>query len=312
MRAFAFSPSAPEPNFAVPRRSRTWAEQGGGDASENLSRAMSSGVENHVVLITGAGGGLGGTMARGLLASGRRVVGLDVAQGADRLAALERDAAATGAGERLFTIVGDVRSIEDCVRVVDAAVERFGTVDAVVNCAGLGPYRTPDTRFYDIPARYWLELLDTNVNGPYLMARTVAPRLVAQGWGRIVNVTTSYSTMMRKGVSPYGPAKAALEAATASWAADLAGTGVTANVLIPGGAADTGMVPHDVYPDRSKLIAPKVMVAPIVWLTSRAADGFTGWRVIGNDWDPAQSVEANLARAAAPAAWPGLAGLPLP
>ena len=76
------------------------------------------------------------------------------------------------------------------------------------------------------------------------MAKALVPRLIAQGWGRIVNITTSHGTMVtRAGRPPYGPTKAALEAATVIWAKDLAGTGVTVNALLPGGAADTRMIP---------------------------------------------------------------------
>jgi NAD(P)-dependent dehydrogenase (short-subunit alcohol dehydrogenase family) len=86
-------------------------------------------------------------------------------------------------------------------------------------------------------------------------------------------------------------------------AQELEGTGVTANVLVPGGAADTRMVTQTAAPDRSKLIAPEVMVAPLVWLCSNASDSVTGRRFIGARWDsnlaPAEAAE----KAGAPAAW---------
>ena len=92
------------------------------------------------------------------------------------------------------------------------------------------------------------------------MGRTVAPYLMAQNQGRLVNVTTSLNTMIRGGNMPYGQSKASLEAATASWAEDfdVAGSAVTANVLVPGGAADTPMVPHESPYNREKLVKPKL------------------------------------------------------
>ena len=102
-----------------------------------------------------------------------------------------------------------------------------------------------------------------------MMAKAVAPALVAQGWGRIVNIVTSHFTMVMDGFSPYGPSKAALEAATVIWAKDLAGTGVTVNALLPGGPGNTRMIPLDEVPDRSTLVQPEVMMAPITWLMSR-------------------------------------------
>ncbi len=161
--------------------------------------------------------------------------------------------------------------------------------------------------FWDADPDAWQRLIDVNVRGTFLMARAAAPHLIAQGWGRIVNVTTSFNTMMRGGNMPYGQSKAALEAATASWADDLKDTGVTANVLVPGGAADTPMVPVESAYDRSKLNPPSVMVAPIRWLASAASDGVNGRRFIGRDWDPSLPDEEAAANAGAPAAWPDLA-----
>jgi len=259
-------------------------------------------LENIVVLVTGAGGGLGTAMTRGLLQAGRSVVGLDLAAARESLVALEREAALLGVGERFHGVVADIRSEADCERAVAAARERFGALHALVNNAGLGmsahslEAQDGKLRFYEMPADFWRAMFDTNVNGSFNMARTVAPHLVAQGWGRVVNVVTGLATMVRGGFTPYGPAKAALEAATAAWAEDLAGTGVTVNALLPGGAADTPMVPHASVGDRSTLIAPRTMVAPVVWLTSPAADRVNGLRIIGRDWDPDVPADANLAR----------------
>jgi NAD(P)-dependent dehydrogenase (short-subunit alcohol dehydrogenase family) len=66
--------------------------------------------------------------------------------------------------------------------------------------------------------------------------RAAAPAMIEAGWGRIINTSMSFSTMQRRGVSPYGPSKAALESETQIWAQDLAGTGVTVNANLPGGA----------------------------------------------------------------------------
>jgi Dehydrogenases with different specificities (related to short-chain alcohol dehydrogenases) len=101
--------------------------------------------------------------------------------------------------------------------------------------------------------------------------------------------------MMMEGFSPYGPSKAALEAATVVWAKDLAGTGVTVNALAPGGPANTRMIPATEVADRSTLIQPEVMIAPIVWLMSPRSDGVTGRRIIAKEWDAAR-LRANLRR----------------
>ena len=264
-----------------------------------------AGGEAHVLIVTGAGGGLGGAMSRGLLAAGRRVVAMDRTEGSAGLDALAADAAARGAADRLLTTIGNIRVPADCEAAVVRTLERFGEIGGLINNAGLGPFRRAGqpVTFLDVPTDYWTTLLDTNVNGAFNMTRATAPHLLANGWGRIVNVTTGLGTMVMEGMAPYGVAKAALEAASAIWAKELADTGVSVNVLIPGGAADTAMVPPDSEPDRSKLIAPEVMVAPIVWLTSHASDGTTGRRFIGKDWDPKAPLEQNLRTSMAPLAW---------
>jgi 3-oxoacyl-[acyl-carrier protein] reductase len=117
------------------------------------------------------------------------------------------------------------------------------------------------------------------------MARAAVPTMLAGGWGRIVNISVSEETMRRRGFSPYGPSKAALESATIIWAQDLADTGVTVNALLPGGATLTGMVPAS-FPEhrRASLLHPDIMVPPLLWLGSAQSDGVTGQRFNAREW----------------------------
>ena len=139
-----------------------------------------------------------------------------------------------------------------------------------------------------------------------MMTRAAIEPMLRQKWGRIIGVTTSLDTMIRGGNLPYGPSKAAIEAFVASIAQDLEGTGVTANVLIPGGATNTNFIPEDTSYIRDQLIQPNVMRDPIKWLASDEADDFSGNRVIASNWNNALSLEERLSVAAAPAAWPQL------
>src|SRR5947208_4024138 len=111
--------------------------------------------------------------------------------------------------------------------------------------------------------------------------------MMRQKWGRIVNVTTSLGTMIRDGAPTYGPSKAALEALSAIMATDLAGSGVTVNVLVPGGVTNTAMVPQEAGFDRQQMIQPDIMAPPLVWLVSDAAGTTTGRRFLAMHWDPA-------------------------
>jgi NAD(P)-dependent dehydrogenase (short-subunit alcohol dehydrogenase family) len=158
--------------------------------------------------------------------------------------------------------------------------------------------------FWEADPEKWWTMVAVNLRGPFYLSRAAAPHMIARKWGRIVNITTSFSTMIRAGNMPYGQTKAALEAGSASWAGDLAGTGVTVNVLIPGGAADTGMIPMEAMPDRTKLVPPQAMAAPIRFLASSVSDGVTGKRFVAQHFDPANPLSAP---GCAPVAWPDLA-----
>ncbi len=260
-----------------------------------------------IVIVTGAGSGLGRAMTLGLAACGARIAGADI--DTDGLAATI-NAAPEGA---VLAAPTDVRQEADCAEVVKTAISELGGLHMLVNCAGLGmpslrrDYATNRLNFWQAEPDAWQLLMDVNVRGTFLMGRAAAPYLIEQGWGRIVNVTTSFNTQMRGGNMPYGQSKASLEAASAAWADDLKDTGVSCNVLVPGGAADTPMVPPESPYERDKLTRPEVMVAPICWLASEASDGINGMRFIGRDWDPALPEQDAMNNAMAPAAWPELA-----
>jgi NAD(P)-dependent dehydrogenase (short-subunit alcohol dehydrogenase family) len=99
------------------------------------------------------------------------------------------------------------------------------------------------------------DVVATDLGGYFLVARVVVPRLLAAGAGRVVNVTMNHATMNRKGFVPYGPARAGAEALSRIVAADLAGSPVTVNLLLPGGAALTGLIPEDLPEEmRSRLL----------------------------------------------------------
>ncbi|MBL8386024.1 MAG: SDR family oxidoreductase [Burkholderiales bacterium] len=266
-------------------------------------------LRDRVVVITGGGRGLGLAMARALARAGCRVAISGARDGADLAAAAAELGGIAGAG-RVLARRADVASWEDCQALAGAVLERFGRIDALVNNAGRGMLEI-SPRFNTEPALFWTadpqgvrNIVDANVLGPFLMARACTPHMVAQGFGRIVNISTSLPTMVRKGYSPYGPSKAALEAMTAVWARDLDGTGVTVNALLPGGATDTRLLPGS-GPGRrgadGQLLAPELMAAPIVWLVSDASAASNGARYIARDWDPALPADQAAARARGPA-----------
>jgi NAD(P)-dependent dehydrogenase (short-subunit alcohol dehydrogenase family) len=135
--------------------------------------------------------------------------------------------------------------------------------------------------------------------------------MLAAKRGRIVTVTTSLGTMLREGYMLYGASKAAAEAATAVMSEDLKGTGVTANVLVPGGMTDTRIVPDEAVADRAKMLRPEIMVAPLLWLVSEAASDVTGRRFLAAHWDKALEPRRAAEKCGAPIAWKSIATMPI-
>ena len=264
-------------------------------------------LEGKVVLMTGAGRGMGREMSLALAEAGAKVAMIDIDE--DVLTAAARDAEAAGGQGCALPIVCDVTDADRAAATLDEILSRFGRLDMLVNDAVVGPERIGDHFFHDPPKFWqledalWRQMLEVNVYGPQLMARTVVPTMIEAGRGRIVNVTTSLNTMYRAGAGAYGPSKAALEAHTHIMAHDLEGTGVTANVLIPGGPVNTRMIPVASGVDREALIQPRVMRDPIVWLCSDDSDGVSGMRFIALRWDPALPRDERIETAGAPVAW---------
>jgi NAD(P)-dependent dehydrogenase (short-subunit alcohol dehydrogenase family) len=189
-----------------------------------------------------------------------------------------------------------VTSDADCARAVAETAAAFGRIDMLVNNAGRGmrlvseTFTTTPVPFWAVPTDAWETIVDINVNGAFRMAKAAMPGFLARGAGRIVNISTSDQTMVRAGYSPYGPSKAALEAMSRAWSRDVAATGVTVNVLLPGGATDTDLLPGGANRRGAdgNLLSPELMGPPIVWLASPLADGVNGRRLIARLFDPTQ------------------------
>jgi gluconate 5-dehydrogenase len=201
------------------------------------------------------------------------------------------EAAARQLGGAAFGLAADVRDERSVRHAIDAVVDRCGGIDLLVNNAGIG-MRTVNPRFLVDAQPFWevdphgfRDVIDTKVTGVFLVTRAVVPHMLAAGSGRIINISMSESTMIRAGFVPYGPSGAAVEAMSRIMSAELDGTGVTVNLLLPGGATATGMVPDDAPEEfKTRLLEPSVMRAPIVWLASSAAAGVHDQRIIANEF----------------------------
>jgi gluconate 5-dehydrogenase len=193
----------------------------------------------------------------------------------------------------------DVRSEDSVTSAVAWVRENWGSLDMLVNNAGIGMitvnsnFLTQPLPFLDVPPSKFKDVFDTNVFGYFLVSSAFArlflngtKRSEAKQAGRIVNVSINRETMTRRGFVPYGPSRAASEAMSYIMAEDLKPYKVAVNVLLPGGATNTGMIPIGT-PDeiRSRLLDPDVMARPIAFLASEEAEGLTGQRIVATDFD---------------------------
>jgi len=269
-------------------------------------------AQHQVAIVTGAASGIGRAMTLGLLGAGIDVAAVD--REVSWLDALRADAIGAGALQIVPADLTDPASFDS---IVAAVLGQSGRIDVLVNNAGIGQgsvrpdFRNQPLRFWEITPEQWGRFVAVNATAPLLMARAVVPHMLRAGRGRLVTVTTSLGTMVRGGYLLYGASKAAAEAATAIMAEDLAGSGVTANVLVPGGVTDTRIVPDGAGLDRARLLRPEIMVSPLLWLVSEAAAQVTARRFLAAHWDsalpPAQAAE----KCGAPIAWRSIATMPI-
>jgi NAD(P)-dependent dehydrogenase (short-subunit alcohol dehydrogenase family) len=244
-------------------------------------------LENRVLIVTGASVGLGKSMAKALARAGARVVLASPQR--EKLEAVAAEIESESGPGRALVVRADITQIDDCRTLLSQTLLHFGALHGLINNARRehrGPGLPEDGNslpFWKSNPEIWMQTLTVNVGGTFLLSHVVAPHLIAQRWGRIVNVSTSVDTMQRRNNSPYGVTKAAIDAASLIWAQDLIETGVTVNILLPGGTVDT---------DGTRVSTPERRYLPvdsmdeaIVWLASTRSDGKTGGRYVGRLWD---------------------------
>jgi 3-oxoacyl-[acyl-carrier protein] reductase len=264
-------------------------------------------LPGRVAIVTGASMGLGAVMARALAEQGVHVVG--VARNQKKLDDFASSVNDSLGRVAVHVLAGDVSSQEVCKSAVSCALEKFRRIDIIINNAGVGSnYARPEgfkgvLKFWDCDPQLWLESLRINAAGPFFLAHCAVPHMLERGWGRIINNTTNFHTMLGPGRASYGPGKAALEASTLIWSKELAGTGVTSNILIPGGPTATPIHEKSRGAPLDQMLRPEIMAAPVLWLASRASDGVTGMRFSAKSWDVDSPPEQAAARAGQPAAW---------
>ncbi|MEX1343495.1 MAG: SDR family oxidoreductase [Candidatus Limnocylindrales bacterium] len=226
-------------------------------------------TDRRVAMITGASGGLGRVLVPDLAADGWGLVVVGSSQ--ERLDTLVADAGLVA--DRTATVVADLRDASAAVSAVDAAYERFGRVDALAHLVGgwtggMHVGRSPDDPYRDmIDQHFW-----TSLN----VVRELAPRMIDAGFGRIAAVSSPMAAAPDAGMSAYGVGKAAQETLFAALAQEVAGTGVTVNVVrvraidTDGGASGS---------DKPDATTPAEISAALRYLFSDAARVVNGERL---------------------------------
>jgi NAD(P)-dependent dehydrogenase (short-subunit alcohol dehydrogenase family) len=184
-------------------------------------------LEGRAVVVSGSSRGIGRAVAAALAAEGAAVVvnGRDAAVVEAAAAELRAD------GARVAAVVGSAADEGVAAQLVAAAVDGFGRLDAVVNCAGTA--EPPGSSILSVSHDEWRQLLDAHVTSAFAVCRAAAPALVAQGHGSIVN-TSSFAFTGMFGGTGYPAGKGAVNSLTMALAAELAEHGVRANVVCPG------------------------------------------------------------------------------
>jgi NAD(P)-dependent dehydrogenase (short-subunit alcohol dehydrogenase family) len=247
-----------------------------------------------VAIVTGASKGIGRAYALALAQAGATVVATARMLGAAQEDVPEHTLAGLVASARQGQLAGrvvaaacDLEVEDDIVRMVDQALANFGTVDVLVNNAGLYPHHDP----LAVTVEEWDQIMRVNVRAPYLTIRQVAPHMIQQGRGSIINVTSRSAGFTHRerdraahdGLFVYGVSKAALNRLTTYFAEELRPHSVAVNALSPGGVLTDmwrQVAPADFEAARlsgkGKQPVPEVMGPALLYLAGQTAATMTG------------------------------------
>lgn len=190
-----------------------------------------------VVLVTGAGAGIGRAIAERFAGVGATVVVNDIdAESVDQTVAIINEAGGQATGG-----VADVSDSTAVGAMVDAAMEAHGRIDVLVNNAGLV---SPMLHFFEADEAWWRRIIDVNLTGHFLVSHPVARIMAKQGGGSIVNMSSGGATRAHRSFTAYDATKGGIEALTRAMALDLGPYNIRVNALMPGSIDTQGLDLH--------------------------------------------------------------------
>jgi NAD(P)-dependent dehydrogenase (short-subunit alcohol dehydrogenase family) len=195
---------------------------------------MSGSLQGKVAIVTGAANGIGRAIAERYGAEGAHVVVNDIGQaGAEAVAQ-----AIIAAGGSALAVTADVSDAAQVAALFDTALARFGTLDVLVNNAGL---TNTERHFLDADESWWNRIIAVNLSSAFLCGQRAAQIMARKGAGVIINMSSGGATRAHRGNAAYDAAKGGIEALTRAMALDLGPYGVRVNGLVPGSIDSKGM-----------------------------------------------------------------------
>ena len=197
---------------------------------------MYDSLQNKIVLVTGAGTGIGRALAERFAGAGCKVIVNDV--DADSAAATADSIKQKAEGYEFHASVGNVADWDSTVAAFVKAVEEHGTIDVLVNNAGMV---SPMLHFFEADETWWRRIIDVNLTGHFLCSHKAARIMAKAGGGVIINMSSGGATKAHRAFTAYDASKGGIEALTRAMALDLGPYNVRVNALMPGSIDTSGL-----------------------------------------------------------------------